>query len=431
MRLTTLGRHPPIRGLVCALGIGAIGLSMIHVGLRDDGLSLRMAFAEATTGLAARLQRDATGIDPEEAEARVALGPGGRDLRLAGDFTPGVAARVSAVLAAHPEVARIHLTSDGGLVEEAVALGALVADWGLDTYVPDTCASACTLAFVRGRNRYLAAGGTLGFHAPYESGFLGRTVPVDAAPERAAYLAAGIAPDFAAQALAVSSDDIWIPDAARLRQAGVVTDIVDTDRFPDSTLDADPSLAGARAQILRNLPVLVAAEAAAIDGLAAWYRDGYADGRSEADALGGLRQRTAAYLRRRFGEADDATVRALGDAVLAALRNTRTADGACAAVARGDLLAVDEGLRAGRRPAPGLGPLLAQGRRGGIGTGPEVGGRRAERGPVSGLIPADRCGALVEAIRQSLTRPAQAGAAALRALLLPEAPPEIASAGPR
>lgn len=426
MRLTTFGRHPPVRGIVCALGVGLLCLSLARLGLRDDGLSLRTGLAEVSTDLAARPE-----AEPEGTEARVALGPGGRDLRLAGDFTPGVAARVATVLAAHPDVTRVHLTSDGGLVEEAVALGTLVAERGLDTYVPDTCASACTLAFVRGRKRYLAADGALGFHAPYESGLLGRPVPVDAAPERAAYLAAGIAPDFVAQALAVSSDDLWIPDAARLRQAGVVTDIVGTDRFPDSTLDADPSPPGARAQILRNLPILGEAEPVALDGLAAWYRDGYAAGRSEADAIDGLRQRTAAYLRWRFGGADDATVRALGAAVLAALQGPGIEGGACADIARGDLLAVDERLRASRRPASGLGPLLARARGGGTGAGPEGAARRTDPGSMSGLGRDSRCGPLIEAVRQTLARPLHAAATGLRTLLLREASPEIASAGLR
>ncbi|MDE4913915.1 hypothetical protein PQI07_24905 [Methylobacterium sp. 092160098-2] len=112
----------------------------------------------------------ASAADGPAVPARLTVGPGGRDLRLAGDLTEGVAARVAALLAAHPQIARLHLTSDGGLVEEGAAIGALVAARGLATYVPDACASACTLIFVRGRTRYLATGGRLGFHAPTRSG---------------------------------------------------------------------------------------------------------------------------------------------------------------------------------------------------------------------------------------------------------------------
>ena len=191
----------------------------------------------------------------------------------------GVATRVAALLAAHPDVRRIHLTSDGGLVAEGLALGRLIAERGLDTYVPDACASACTLAFVRGHARYLGAGGRLGFHAPYETGPFGRAVAVDARVERAAYRAAGLDADFTAEALAVSPDALWMPEAERLIQAGAVTEIVETDRFPDSTLDDDDGPDAARGQVLRNLPVLAEADPSAVDRLAAWYRDGYRAGR--------------------------------------------------------------------------------------------------------------------------------------------------------
>jgi hypothetical protein len=213
-------------------------------------------------------RRAALAPDGPNVPVRLAVGPGGLDLRLAGDLTAGVACRVADMLAAHPQIKRIQLTSDGGLVEEGAAIGALVAARGLATYVPDACASACTLIFVRGRRRYLATGGRLGFHAPYEIGAQGRLRAVDPAPERAAYRAAGLPGAFVARALAVAAAGIWIPEAAELRAAGIVTEIVGPDRFTDSTLDGDPRQQGARAAVLRALPVLRQAEAEALDPIA-------------------------------------------------------------------------------------------------------------------------------------------------------------------
>lgn len=230
------------------------------------------------------------GSDDREIPARVALGPGGRDLRLSGDLTEGVAAQVSALLAANPGIERLHLTSDGGLVEEATAIAAEVAERGLSTYVPDVCASACTLIFVRGKHRYLAEGGQLGFHAPYDAEEGGRMSPVDSAPERAAYRAAGIADSFVAQALAVPSAEIWAPDPAQLREANVITDLVGTDRFPDSTLDADASPEATRKAVLRAVPPLREVEPERLAEIVAWYREGYETGRSEAEAMNGLRR---------------------------------------------------------------------------------------------------------------------------------------------
>jgi hypothetical protein len=228
--------------------------------------------------------------EDREIPARVVLGPGGRDLRLSGDIMEGVAARVSALLAANPGIEHIHLTSDGGLVDEATSIAEAVAARGLSTYVPDVCASACTLIFVRGRNRYLVEGGRLGFHAPYDAEEGGRISPVDPAPERAAYRAAGLAEAFVSRALAVPSSEIWAPEPALLREAGVVTDIVGTDRFPDSSLDADASPAAARATVLRAVPLLSEVEPERLSEIVAWYREGYEAGRTEAEAIAGLRR---------------------------------------------------------------------------------------------------------------------------------------------
>ncbi len=234
------------------------------------------------------------------------MGPGGLDLRLAGDLTEGVAGRVAALLDAHPRIARLHLTSDGGLVEEGAAIGALVAARGLATYVPDACVSACTLIFVRGRGRFLAAGGRLGFHAPYAIGAHGRMHPVDPAPERAAYGAAGLPRAFVARALAVPPAGIWIPDAGAARGRPR-----HRDRRPGPLPRFHPRRGSergrARAAILRALPILRQAGTADLDPIARWYRDGYAAGRPEAEAAAGLSRMAGAYLRRRFRAGDDAS----------------------------------------------------------------------------------------------------------------------------
>ncbi|MCJ2139908.1 hypothetical protein [Methylobacterium sp. E-066] len=408
------GWDRPAKAALRALVIGITGFAAIS------------PLAEVTASVpvpAFASQSDGAGGEPSEVAARVALGPGGRDIRLAGDLTEGVATRVAALLAANPGVERLHLTSDGGLVEEAVAIGALVAERGLATYVPDACASACTLVFVRGRARYLATGAQLGFHAPYELGPGGRIEAVDPGAERAAYLAAGLTPDFVARTMTVAPEDIWIPEPERLRKAGVVTEMVGSDRFPDSTLDSDPSPQAARAEVLRNLPILAAADPAAVDEAAAWYRDGYLAGRTEAEAIAGLHQRAAAELRRQFRAADDATIRALGRVVL----TTITAAEACAAIAEGDLVTLDEVLRHAQPGSPGLAPLLVRrspehGSAAGVDAKPN---RTAW--PEHRLVP-PVCAGPLAAVRRALARAPHEAALALRTILLGDPPATIASA---
>ena len=175
-----------------------------------------------------------SGMDTPLQAPNLRIGQDGRTLALVGDLIEGIADQVASILASHPRIERLTLTSEGGLVDEGLALGALVAAHTLATYVPETCASACTLTFVRGRGRFLAAGARLGFHGPYETGFFGDVREVDPGPERRAYLNAGLTPDFVARALAIHADRMWFPDVVQLRAAGVVTAVVEQNRFGKS-----------------------------------------------------------------------------------------------------------------------------------------------------------------------------------------------------
>ena len=240
------GPGHPVRVVALALILGVAAFQTLD-GPRSpvEGQAPRMAVAApvalpATAGDQAH-RVPAPAPEDDETPARLTLGPGGRDLHLTGDLTEGIAARVAQVLAAHPRVERLHLTSDGGLVEEASSLAGIVTARRLSTVVRDTCISACTLVFVHGRRRYLLAGGRLGFHAPYEIGPDGRMQAVDPAPERAAYTAAGVPPAFVARAMAVAPADIWIPRTAELRMAGVVTAVVGRGRFPETGRDVTAS----------------------------------------------------------------------------------------------------------------------------------------------------------------------------------------------
>ncbi|WP_342162944.1 hypothetical protein [Methylobacterium sp. SD21] len=193
------------------------------VGVAAFGLALALAIAGPTDGRTVVASPALT--DDTEVPARLDLASGDRELRLTGDFTEGLSDRVAAMLAAHPQVERLTLDSDGGLVEEAIAVGRIVRNRGLATHVPDACASACTLVFLQGRSRTLGPEGRLGFHAPYAEGEDGARRAVDPAPERAAYRAAGLPETFVAEVMRVAPADLWIPDQGQLRAAGIVTGI--------------------------------------------------------------------------------------------------------------------------------------------------------------------------------------------------------------
>ncbi|WP_235897567.1 hypothetical protein [Neoaquamicrobium microcysteis] len=106
------------------------------------------------------------------AEVTVEQWRGYQVLRLSGSISNGTAARyrelVSTVDRLPHGLPILLLDSSGGLVDEALALSAIMADYPAHTVIPDgaKCASACaSIVFVAGQNRTIEDGGALGQHS--------------------------------------------------------------------------------------------------------------------------------------------------------------------------------------------------------------------------------------------------------------------------
>ena len=412
---------------VCGLLVASLSAATLGwAGLPNESLTAETGlfgvYARLSLGLAERFETDEPVV-----ETRIVLGPGGRDIRLAGELTDGAAKRLARLLEANPQVERIHLTSEGGLVDEGEALGKLIGKRGLATYVPDYCVSACTLAFVRGRERLMTKASRIGFHSPFEVGLFGQNFRSDGKDERAAYLAAGLTADFVEAVFKVAPDDLWSPEPERLLAAHVITQVVDTRHFPDSTLDDGDDLAHARTAVIRNVTPFDGFEAQApevIDAASGWYLASYRSGASEAEAYQGLRRIAARAVASAFRGAEDGATIALGRHLLRAMNAARLADPrSCAAIgAEGNLVIAEDVLgeegetarklveRAlTRHPLPKFDVTAL------------TIADNAQR-PLSAAPPAD-CGALREAYADALARPKPEAAAALRALMYPAAAP--------
>ena len=131
---------------------------------------------------------------------------------------------VQAALDATHEIHAITLSSNGGRIPAARGVARLIRENGLSTHVDDTCASACTLAFIAGHRRTIAPEARIGFHG-YR--LLSMIDTIDAAQEQArdaaGFIAQGVCADFVARAFDVPHDDMWFPAHGLLRAAGVVT----------------------------------------------------------------------------------------------------------------------------------------------------------------------------------------------------------------
>ena len=160
--------------------------------------------------------------DPEVPAYSLRVVREGTELEITGGFKYGLTLQARALAAASPNLKVVHLSSIGGRIGEALELVKLLKERHLSTYVSTSCLSACTIAFIAGENRYLKAGGKLGFHresfAGVESSDLMRKLLLDAGIER----------PFVDRVAAQSAAGMWYPSLGELQAAHVVTETVDS-----------------------------------------------------------------------------------------------------------------------------------------------------------------------------------------------------------
>jgi hypothetical protein len=159
--------------------------------------------------------------DPGVGEHAVHILANGTEIEFVGGITFGVTDEVKKLLDAAPNVRAIHLNSPGGRIGEAHKLRRLIAERGLATYVGSTCASACTIAFLGGLQRYLPPGAKLGFHRGSIAGATAEELNQENDAARRWMIAIGVPTWFADRAY--SSSSIWWPTPDELWQAGFIT----------------------------------------------------------------------------------------------------------------------------------------------------------------------------------------------------------------
>lgn len=89
-------------------------------------------------------------------------------IRLSGTITSGDFQRFESTISTYKD-GTIFLSSDGGLILEALAIGQLVRERNFETVVLKnrTCASSCGLIWLAGTGRTIEGNGRVGFHAAY------------------------------------------------------------------------------------------------------------------------------------------------------------------------------------------------------------------------------------------------------------------------
>jgi len=179
----------------------------------------------------------------------------GQVLEFSGGITFGAARDFALLLDATPSVKLVSLQSKGGRVVEAQRISDIIRSRGLDTYVPNQCASACTLIFLAGRNRLVGTQGGLGFHQSDFPGWSEVNRRSAQEEQRKLLVRAGVSNTFASKALRTPPNEIWFPTAAELINNGVATRIVRSVELvpaPQRRVDAD----GGGGMPQKNIPAL-------------------------------------------------------------------------------------------------------------------------------------------------------------------------------
>jgi hypothetical protein len=150
----------------------------------------------------------------------------GTEVEVAGGLSFGTSERLQTLLEATPSIRLVQLNNIGGWINEGVALEKLIEAHGLSTYTATECDSACLIAFMGGKERYLGSKGRLGFHEASVGGVGGEVAKVGTEQFLQVLSEKGIPSAFIERALSAPPSSMWYPTRQELLSAHVITAVV-------------------------------------------------------------------------------------------------------------------------------------------------------------------------------------------------------------
>ena len=167
----------------------------------------------------------------------VTISSDGQSLLLTGTLGSGSAKKTELILQAAPSVRTIVLNSRGGLLVEGLDIAALVAKRQLDTYVEESCQSACTIILLAGRDRAASPNARVGFHRPIFPLSKAEDLPTLLSVTRSIYDEAGVDATFTDKVYDTPTESMWFPCTSELKMSGVLTRVTlggETSRYSTS-----------------------------------------------------------------------------------------------------------------------------------------------------------------------------------------------------
>lgn len=157
----------------------------------------------------------------------ISLANNNAEVRIDGGIGPGLTADVESLLREHSEIRTIHLNSQGGLIDEGRRLAVLIRKNWLNTYTSERCVSACTLAFLAGKQRIIKKDAVLGFHQYVVFESTGSTRQTEEEKDRDLMIKTGIDADFLERAYSTPHESMWSSTKEQLLDANVVTSVTE------------------------------------------------------------------------------------------------------------------------------------------------------------------------------------------------------------
>ena len=152
-----------------------------------------------------------------------------QQLHVTGIMEIGILPAFREMLAKHPDSIAVAFNSNGGNIYQARGLARLIMLNGLDTYVDEDCYSACTIAYVAGKSRYMSPNGRLGFHQySMNSRMLNHRIDIKKEQARDLSFFKSRIPGgmFIDQIFSSESAELWVPKQKDLLASGVIHAIV-------------------------------------------------------------------------------------------------------------------------------------------------------------------------------------------------------------
>lgn len=312
-----IGRRPFWAGIAKLTIVLSTFLSVVNFGvsqLPELAETYQMAFAG----------------DPRIPDYGLRIMRDGTEIEITGGIKYGLTDDVLTLMKASPRIDTLHLNSVGGRLGEAARLNEVIRDAGFKTYVSGMCASACTLAFAGGVERWIGPDATLGFHAAASPGFSDFEAAAANESQRGLLVRSGFDKAFVDKALATPHSDLWKPSLKELQDANVVTDVADGSQFAASGFGARASKEAFADHMVEESEVLAwqedAQPEAFDDAVDDYYKD-YLDGVPADELMETLDYwEYRAIIRNIKASGDDAAVIDLGRLFVEELKLLRTED---------------------------------------------------------------------------------------------------------